>query len=368
MDSGKEIEEITIAFCEGMDTFKRLNGLFNSVFAALEKQTDDWEQGNGNKKDVSIKDGSVIFKMLFRLYESHELIKQVRITMTQLYNRYIMIYGQPGAVHDLQCGLYPVEETLEYLSPRKQDGELLQGMLKAAERQHKSMIAEEDFFTQVGNMEKSAIIDIHEKLCEREIISDDEDACGYPSPKDRMVLIWRELLQDKHQSDDGKLLEAVAKLCCDFKELSKELILRDYKDIADVLLEKNSINENQLHALWYITNFLTSTPTTQGRGRKIWRRADYWTYFGEILEKFQEKVKRNPPQPVNVINAVTKYLEQTPPDYSYICEPSTSTPSQTPNCAGVGPNRKVYAGQLTFKAENNPGEANQMEEGDELQD
>ena len=367
MDSGKEIEEITNAFCESLDSFKKLNGLFNGVFGALERQTDEWEQRNGTKEDISIKDGSIIFKMLFRLYESHELVKQVRIALTALYNRYIMIYGQPGAVHDLQCGLYPVDETLDYPSPRKQDGKLLQGMLKAGERQYKSMLAEEEFFTQVKNIEKGAIIDIHEKLCEAEIITLDEAASGYPFPTTRLMLIFRELLQDKHQSEDGKLLEAVAKLCCDFKHLTKELILRDYKDIADALLEKDSVNENQLHALWYITNFLTSTQPTQGRDRKLWRRADYWTYFGEILEKLQEKVKCNPPQSVNVINAVTKYLEQTPPDYTYICEASSTSPSQTPNCMGVGPNRKVYAGQISFRPENKAQEANQMEEGDESQ-
>ena len=164
MDFAKEIEELTNAFCESLDTFKKLTGLFNGVFGALERQTDEWEQSNGTEEEISIKDGSIIFKMLFRLYETHDLVKQVRIALTGLYNRYIMIYGQPGAVHDLQCGLYPVDETLDYPTSRKKDGKLLEGMLKAGERQHKAIIAEEEFFRVLKNNGKTAVIDIYEKL------------------------------------------------------------------------------------------------------------------------------------------------------------------------------------------------------------
>jgi hypothetical protein len=356
MESSESIEVYAKSYHEMLKTFKGVTELFSGLFSTLDDKTDKWKWTNNDR--LKALDGTIILKMIFGMYDTHQVLNTIRHNITKLYNNFVMIYGQPGVIHNLNCGQYPVNECYEYIDHTTTGEKLLSDMIKLALSESQNIWAEEVVFDQAKAIQNDGIEKVHEKMCGTLHPKEGDDVCGYPTPTIYLARVFKKLLSDDHNSKNGALLEACAKLTTDFELVFEELVFEDYKDIADILiLKEDGVNENQLRALWYVTKCYATKKrryVTQYQSGIKSMNQDAWLYFREILKKLQGKIIQTSINSADGTNVLIKYLDHSSPNYfSYVLDPSAAPEKELKeridDCSAFKYENKTYVGCLSLQ-------------------
>jgi len=278
-----QMESISESYIYGLRSFQKLNAVLFDDFQVMANRIQKWSKSRGSE-EIELNNGGTLLATAFELQKSHQLLKDLKITFTRMYNKLMIEYGQPGALHGLNCGEYPVDETFTF--PILEEGECLSDVMTELMFEEKSLLhSEEEFSGKVYSEKLKKLEELRQEICDPPPKYDDEycDCTGY-HPTDSLVEVLVKVVRLNRDKVYRIFLDSVAKICHEYGEIFKDFGLCQYKTVAAAFFEDGIYNHSRMQVLWYVTKLKGSR---QMKGtQRIWERAEIWEYFNELINKF----------------------------------------------------------------------------------
>jgi hypothetical protein len=252
------IEMDAKGFMETLNTLTRILTVFKSIFKTTDERTMNFRiEKADTKEDFPFMTMQMVMKMMFEVCDIHKMLRETQESISRAYNSMIRLIGEPEALHNQHCGLYPIDQ--EYVYKDQCTGEkMLMNMYESALVEGTIIWNEKHVIDTARAMQVGGIKQLHEKICSKVTLAEWEDSCGYPTPKDCLIEIFRKLLISNQSVTELHIEETCAEISQDYSMLFDQLTVSDYKRIADAIHMAQNVNEDKLRALWYITKSLVS--------------------------------------------------------------------------------------------------------------